>query len=345
MVAGIHLSNEGIVKKIEEEIGLIKGKIKENQGKIILCSRNFITERADGPVHPVGCCYHVEAGIISGEIEVRDFKDIFPESIKTFGVMNSMNMMNLNYGYSPEIVIPVKTKLTTDSLSSDFKFNLEDLEKSEEQGNIGFGKLELIKEEGWCFSEMYPKLDKLDLVIGTKDVNNFMKNTHHPRDVQDFFKLFHRGEIKKRIAKAYHGKRETLANILVQDVAKLCMLDGKIKGIEEGVLKAKRIKGTDYMDTFYSWSPDYLEEKVNEYLNYAGKANRLIDWIKKSLKVGDKIKLIEHHFFDMNVLGISRNVNSEDYLKNLSEKCLPEIETRLEKINSYLSSEKERAGG
>ncbi len=343
MNIGIH-SKEEIVKKIEEEIDLIKGKIEGNQGGIIMCSRNFITKRAEGVAHPAGHCFHVEAGIISGEIEVRDLNDVFPESIRTFGLMNSMDMMNLGYNYSCEIIIPVKTKLTTDSFSSDFKFNLEDLEKSEEQGNIGFAKLELIKEGGWSFSEMYPKLDKLDLVIGD-EVKGFMNNIHHPREVQDFFKLFNKGEIKKRIATAYYGKRETLANILVREVAKLGMLDSKIQGIEKDVLKAKRIRDSDCGDFFYTWTPEYLGEEVHRYLDYAGKTGRLIKGIKESLREGDKIKLIEHPFFDMRVLGIPRNVNPEDYLKHLNEKCLPEIETRLEKINSYLIGEKKRAGG
>jgi len=337
-------------KKSKQRLESLNGEVSKNQGKPILCFREFVTGITEGNM-PVPHAYHVEAGVISGEVEDRGLVESIASMVcvdVSGGFLDSSQ--SSTYGYTPQIVIPVKKKLnrtTLFSLSLDFR--LEDLEKCEEKGDMEFAGRELAYGEGRegrmdlsFTTERRPYLERLELIIGRKEIEGLMKEKACCRDADRFFRLLtQEGEIEKEIRGTYDIKRENLVKSLVQDVARLCMLDEKVQGIEADVLQAKMVLRSECGERWGEWSPDSSKAAVHLFEGHKGygqEERNLLGVIRKKLEEGDKIELEEQPLFNFRVLGVLTSLSSKDYLSNLRDTFIPLIEGRLDKMEDYLRS-------
>ena len=183
---------EEVKKRVDE----IEKKVSESQGQIALSARKIVTGKN------VGCAagtsydyfYYTEAGIISGELEKVEQKnlsnmceiDITPLIWTPHGFHT--------YYYHPDFMIPVQRKLFSVRLCP------EDLKKAT-KGEIRFGREELEgRPDIFGYQKTVPYLENFDISIGDNEVRRFLQGPElfAESKIEWFFSLLKNpGEIEK----------------------------------------------------------------------------------------------------------------------------------------------------
>lgn len=335
-------------KKLNESIEVLKAKVNNNQGKIILTSRDIIVVEEDRFRAGDNNSFtnYIQTGIINGKLTLEedledDSKEIKMESVEPMGLLDSRKMIG-DYLIVPQIKIPVLNKLNRTGFHFSFFFNIANYEDCKKTGIIGFEKNELAPELKEVlrlnFSDRMPyspSLQKLEILIGEQEITNFAKNYVKPEEIASFFNMMKNPYgIENKIKEHYLNKRKNLAEELVSNSAKLCILNNTIKELEENVLKAKFIS---YSNDEGKW--DNYEGYVYTYQEIAQNAKGLFNKIQENLRNAEKIKLEEYPEINTIFLGIPAITKTKDFLDYFKNEVLVDYKARAERLNAHIRKE------
>ncbi len=330
------------MQKVEE----IRKKVSENQGDVVLCFRKFTTG-TPGSHYEDSLGYesgYIETGIISGDLRSSEVY----QTMELSSIKIDFSGRNNNYPLFSSHKIPVKNKLVNGSLGGlNLNFSESALEKACE-GGIAFGSHELSNPlrvlELLGYEKKFPRLDSIDFYFGDKEIRDSFQGKVLPRKIDEFIKLMKTpGEIQRRVNDYRFEKRKNLAEELVIYVSDLLKVDRRIRGIEKDVLNSRLRMIWGQGERYEDWGGN--KEEVIVYGGLKVSASGFLKKIKEKLEKSGEIKLIELPKISGEGLGFPAEVSSQEYLKNLENKVLPEVEGRLKKLNSHIREQRKKAKG
>lgn len=320
-------------EELEEKVAEIKQKVSEHQGEIALSFREIITCRND---FSFPSSDYLETGVIDGEF-VEDTPKI-PQWIEIDYIIRDSRHFLPNYIFYPDLSIPVERKLTS---RRRIIFSPEQLKKSE-RGMINFSSSEILeKREIPGYQKSTPYLHSLFVLVGDGEVGEFLTEKRGRADLEDFFRLMKKpGEIEKRIVDYDFEQRENLTRDLVQEVARLCLLDREVEDIEEKIMKAKNSTFRDQDGSSYgTWSN---AEQVGMYKRFKPPILEATKKIEEMLKRAEEIDLKSHNSVVGNYIGFPNVVGVGDYLAYAEGHVLFGVKRRLENLDSHLKEEQKK---
>lgn len=332
------LLEEQIEKRVEE----IKRDISGKKGEIALIARQILAKVAETHYQNDDRFFYLEAGVVSGDLAVKTHDSFLDKSIDvSLGILDS-GTSNREYYFIPDLAIPVQRKFVSgDIFHFSFNLDVEDLEKAK-QGELEFSKLELLGMRNIPgYQPTLPCLEKLEIIAGDEQVRRFaVENTESPEKINRFFKLLKNPEeVDKTLDEHYKEARETLAKRLVINVAGIVSLDKEIESIQDEVLRAHLLKDMEQGgSTLTYWS----NEEAGKYWDLRENISRKLNQIESLLREADKSELIKHNRIDGRYIGFPAAISPEIYLKEVKEKIIPGIKSRISAINDYLRKQEEK---
>ncbi len=328
-------------EEAKQKIRELSQEVSAKQGEVILVHRRIITAEArhDPRVKYVvapkpDSCHHVETGLIVGGLVDR--------TIPTENPNTTITLDDISYSYSADIAVPVEHKLSKTSLHPFLNFNVEDLRKSGTGlGEVAFGLREIIRLPGLSLDFMHipPYLASIDILIGDEKVKDFYNGRNAVRDL--FRLLKERGAIQIELEHYDKKQRELFTNDLLNNVTQLTVLDRQVEGLEPFVLNARLESWSDKGD-----SPDYFygkDSRVDEYLCLKKQISQLSSAVRASLENETMLASLKDYPIDGKAFGFPARVSCAEYVAYVRENILPFIDSRLQRINTYLKEEESRA--
>jgi len=329
---------------IEERVGKFKQEVSDNQGKIILVYREFITGKPRGHYEGVPTDKYIETGIISGGLKENPGFEVEFKTICLSMPLSDSRTRN-TYTYFSNLNIPVENKLASHYLP----FSIDDL-RNIKRGEISIENSELIEQSGWKnVGKEPPYLTSFGAFIGDKNIKDFLKGGgidysfigFNKGSIDDYFKLMKGpGEIQRRINNYDHKERGGLAEKLVSNVAKLWEINNSIKNLEDGVLKATCYESRDIDEKYLDWG--IYSENINNYKNLREQANSFLERVDDLLIKAMEIKLYKLEFIGAGQLGFPQNMSTKEYIKFLTQE-VPIIKSRIAKLDNHLSEQRKKA--
>lgn len=316
---------------IEERISEIGEKVKQKKGELILSLRELcFPGEVTGdfiPPQPENSFYY-EAGILNGEIQEK--ADYFNLRFPALFLKE-----NPSYFMTTQYSIPIDRKIQGFlTFLNSFNFDVEkDLEQIKD-GEVSFGILEL--ENNNSFFKHDSPLQKFSLLIGDKEVENFLKE-REIRNTEEFFDTFYNTEkIDGKISRHHFDERKKFGNDLSVIANYIAQDFEKVKKLEGGVMNAKYIIEADQDGTNRYWD----NSNVNHYHSLKSQILIEVEAITKKLETGKKLYTKTNFpLIDGRIIGFPGAVIFSEYSRWLKDEFIPEIKQTFEKIDKHLREE------
>lgn len=330
-----------------QEIEGINKRILEHKGEVVFCFRELevpgeITGDFIPPI-PNNYCYY-EGGILQEQM-----KFLKSPSHNSITLQRSFHK-NVDYSYMGDFSIPVHRKMAGFVPHyRRFMFDIKDLEKISD-GEISIDIHELPRKEFEKYrqtrkiflSNRDSLLKNFHLLIGDNEARDFLseKRTKNWEELFDFLK--NPETVKTKIDNHYDEERKELAKDVVLLVHEIHKTNDFVRTIERDVLSAHMRYEMEQDGGYFTWGDKGAV--VQNYSNAKRTLFKLIPKLNESIQGdGDKITLKSLDEIRGDVLGFPVTISTDEYLKWVTGSLLPEVDERLNKINSYLCEEEKKA--
>lgn len=339
---------------IGEKVSEISEKVKNKQGEMILCFREFSIPGPNtgdfiGPLSHDFSQY--EAGIINGKMEdLPEMKTQIINLDKGLWITKAPAPIS-SYLAMGNHVIPVDRKLEgfTSPLLASFTFKIEELENLR-QGEIlidSRGLAESVDELSLYMGTMSHRdyHRRFNLLIGDKEVNQFLleKKIQGSQDLVDILK--NKSHSEAMIQDYYSEKAKDIGKTLVITTNAIANAIEEIREMETNLMHAKYGYISGYDGGYFNW-----DEAHNAQVSRYGKLKDLISGKKEILEAQLKEaeglyrnKKVQEPMIDLSIIGFPTTILPFEFYANTTRyKLIPQMEETLTKIDSYLKEQKER---
>ena len=321
-------------------VELIGKKVQEKKGESILFVRDFlITGETTGDFsHPsTEEMKYYEGGNIQGPLLNQQDYLRLPSPALFFH--------SDDYSLTTDCSIPVDRKIYGFlGLDNGFHFNIKELEKIGE-GNILFSsyfELPYYINPSGPFSENHkanPRLQKFSILVGDEEVKEFLE-VNKIKNSNEFFKILKNPEdVRKRIEAFHYDERKSFGKSLLVNVSDISQCFSGIKSLEESVLGADYLVGRYQNEGYAYWD----RKSVGDYNSFRRDILEKIGDLNQQLKEGDQLYAkTKSPLIDGRIIGFPRKISFSEYSQWIKEVLLPEINQKIERIDTYLNSKEKK---